>query len=168
MVVIGGCRFGITSARPNCRAVNGTTAASCAPSRTCRCQSSGRRSVSVCWVAVTAVPQLRVECGGVAQQVHGVAHPEAGHLGRHVSEPALAFGRREVDVHPGHRRLDELAEEARRQDVVALVVERALQDVGGGALEFRVEILVHREAPDALAAVAARPLQPVVQARDGW
>ena len=54
VVVIGGFRFGITSARPNCRAVKGTTAASCAPSRTCRCQSSGRRSVSVCGVVLTA------------------------------------------------------------------------------------------------------------------
>ncbi len=47
--------------------------------------------------------------------------------------------------------------------MVALVVERALHDVGGVALEFGVEVLVHREAPDTLAALAARPLQPVVQ-----
>ena len=46
LVVIGGLRFGMTTARANWRAVNGSTAARCLPSRRCRCQSSGRRSVS--------------------------------------------------------------------------------------------------------------------------
>ncbi|CAN0618431.1 conserved protein of unknown function [Burkholderia multivorans] len=47
MVVTGGFRFGMMIARPNWRAVCGSTPASIAPSRTCRCQSSGRASVSV-------------------------------------------------------------------------------------------------------------------------
>ena len=42
-VVTGGLRFGMTIARPKTRAVAPTTAASAAPSRRCRCQSSGRR-----------------------------------------------------------------------------------------------------------------------------
>src|SRR5689334_15638917 len=41
----GGTRLGIRMARPKCRAVNGITALSIAPSRTCRCQSSGLRMV---------------------------------------------------------------------------------------------------------------------------
>src|SRR6476469_9602218 len=41
----GGMRLGIRIARPKCLAVNGTTALSMAPSRTCRCQSSGLRMV---------------------------------------------------------------------------------------------------------------------------
>ena len=46
VVVTGGFRFGMMIARPNWRAVCGKTAASVAPSRTCRCQSSGRAIVS--------------------------------------------------------------------------------------------------------------------------
>src|SRR5438128_8498709 len=38
----------MTIARPNWRALCGTTARSAAPSRTCRCQSSGRVIVSSC------------------------------------------------------------------------------------------------------------------------
>ena len=41
----GGIRFGIRMARPKCLAVYGITALSMAPSRTCRCQSSGLRMV---------------------------------------------------------------------------------------------------------------------------
>src|SRR3954469_19416681 len=41
----GGMRLGIRIARPKCLAVNGMTALSMAPSRTCRCQSSGLRMV---------------------------------------------------------------------------------------------------------------------------
>ncbi len=45
VVVTGGFRLGITIARANARAVSAAPAASCAPSRRCRCQSSG-------WVSV--------------------------------------------------------------------------------------------------------------------
>ena len=47
-VVTGGLRFGMMIARANWRAVKGTTLARWAPSRTCKCQSSGRSRVS--WV----------------------------------------------------------------------------------------------------------------------
>src|SRR5580765_1380462 len=40
---MGGTRFGMTIARPNCRALWPATAASIAPSRRWTCQSSGRR-----------------------------------------------------------------------------------------------------------------------------
>src|ERR1700760_3752600 len=46
VVITGGMRFGIRMARPKCFAVNGITALSMAPSRPCRCQSSGLRMVS--------------------------------------------------------------------------------------------------------------------------
>src|SRR5262245_21047090 len=45
VVMTGGTKLGIRMARPKCLAVNGTTALSIAPSRTCRCQSSGLRMV---------------------------------------------------------------------------------------------------------------------------
>ncbi len=46
-VVTGGRRLGMISARANCAAECGTTDAMAAPSRTCRCQSSGRVMVRV-------------------------------------------------------------------------------------------------------------------------
>ncbi len=55
VVVTGGLRFGMMIARPNWRAVCGSTAASMAPSRRCRCQSSGRESVSENWAPAVAV-----------------------------------------------------------------------------------------------------------------
>src|SRR5436190_2309993 len=45
VVRTGGIRFGIRMARPKFLAVYGSTALSMAPSRTCRCQSSGLRIV---------------------------------------------------------------------------------------------------------------------------
>src|SRR5882672_3303912 len=45
VVVTGGLRLGITMARAKRRAVSGSTARRCSPSRKCRCQSSGRVSV---------------------------------------------------------------------------------------------------------------------------
>src|SRR5712691_12987566 len=45
LVATGGTRLGIRMARPKFLAVNGITAFSIAPSRTCRCQSSGLRMV---------------------------------------------------------------------------------------------------------------------------
>src|SRR5512134_1601672 len=53
VVVTGGRRFGITMARANWRAVCGRTAASAAPSRRCRCQSSGRVIVRVSMAALS-------------------------------------------------------------------------------------------------------------------
>src|SRR5438876_7915306 len=47
VLTTGGRRFGITKARVNWRAVAGRTLAIAAPSRRCRCQSSGRVSVMV-------------------------------------------------------------------------------------------------------------------------
>ena len=47
VVVIGGLRLGITSARAKRWVVWGSTDRSSAPSLRCRCQSSGRASVSV-------------------------------------------------------------------------------------------------------------------------
>ena len=46
VVVIGGFKFGITIARANCRAECGSTEAIAAPSRRCKCQSSGRAIVN--------------------------------------------------------------------------------------------------------------------------
>jgi hypothetical protein len=43
-------QFGITIARPNWRALCGSTLASVAPSRRCKCQSSGRVMVMLSWV----------------------------------------------------------------------------------------------------------------------
>src|SRR5215831_12644599 len=51
-VVTGGLRFGMMIARANCFAVKGSTELSAAPSRTCKCQSSGRRNVSVTFIGL--------------------------------------------------------------------------------------------------------------------
>src|SRR5436190_8521204 len=59
-VVIGGLRLGMMIARPNCAAVCGTTVFSAAPSRTWRCQSSGRVRVICCWLM-----------GGILAQIGG-------------------------------------------------------------------------------------------------
>src|SRR2546428_12232865 len=48
VLVTGGLRLGITTARANTRAVWGSTLASAAPSRRCRWASSGRVSVRDC------------------------------------------------------------------------------------------------------------------------
>ena len=66
-------------------------------------------------------------------------------------------------MYPWQAGRDELREEAGRQDVVTLGLQRALQDVGDRAIELYVEVLVYREAPDPLAAFAADFLQPRVQ-----
>ena len=47
VVTTGGTRLGMMMARPKWRALSGRTAASIAPSRRCRCQSSGLRIVRV-------------------------------------------------------------------------------------------------------------------------
>ncbi len=48
-VVAGGLKMGMMMARANCAAVWGTTSRMAAPSRTCKCQSSGRVSVML-WI----------------------------------------------------------------------------------------------------------------------
>ena len=55
-VVTGGWRLGMMTARPNWRAVCGTTAAMGVPSRTCRCQSSGRFRVRVSVIQRFSLP----------------------------------------------------------------------------------------------------------------
>ena len=45
VVVTGGLRLGMTMARANWRALCGSTLARVAPSRRCKCQSSGRAMV---------------------------------------------------------------------------------------------------------------------------
>ena len=102
---------------------------------------------------------------GSARSRDSVSHAESGELGGHVRETALAVARRQVQVHPGQRLRDEAIEKACRQDVIALALECALQHVGDRALEVAVEVLVHRKAPDPLAARAADALQIIVQLR---
>src|SRR5262245_49623867 len=99
------------------------------------------------------------------QEVHRVTHTEAGNVGGDVRETAGALTRRELDVRPGDALRDETTEEARREDVIALAVHGALQDVGERAVEIRIEVLVHREAPDALAALHSGALQVGAQRR---
>ena len=57
-VVTGGCVLGMMMARPKCAAECGTTDRKPAPSRTCRCQSSGRRIVRLSTLLVLAVPEV--------------------------------------------------------------------------------------------------------------
>jgi len=95
--------------------------------------------------------------------VGGVAHAETSEFRGYVRKPALALARREVDVHPGEVPRHETAQEACGEDVVALRLDGALQHVGDRALELVVEVLVHRKAPDALAARAAGRLDRLVQ-----
>src|SRR3990167_4736043 len=61
--VTGGRKLGITMARPSGRAGAGTTAAIASPSRTCRCQSSGRRRVRVWGVFVVMAGRSDAELG---------------------------------------------------------------------------------------------------------
>src|SRR5438876_10404615 len=56
VVRTGGIRFGIRMARPKFLAVYGSTALSMAPSRTCKCQSSGLRMVMRAVMAHFTVP----------------------------------------------------------------------------------------------------------------
>ena len=57
MLLTGGTKFGITIARANCRAVNGSTLARISLSRRCTCQSSGRRSAIVSMPATILSPR---------------------------------------------------------------------------------------------------------------
>ena len=67
VVVTGGERFGIATARANRRTVAGTTSASTAPSRKCACQSSGLVSVISSIVPevglALAAPRIGVRAG---------------------------------------------------------------------------------------------------------
>ena len=58
-VVTGGTKLGMMMARPYCCAVWGTTDCRPAPSRTCRCQSSGRVMTSVSGAAPAAAATAR-------------------------------------------------------------------------------------------------------------
>ncbi len=78
------------------------------------------------------------------------------------ARPPLRSLADEVEVHPGERCGHEAVQKPRRQDVITLAFEPALQHIGDGALEIAVEILVHREAPDPLAARTADALQVLV------
>src|SRR5688572_2743815 len=168
-VVTGGFRFGMMIARANCRAVKGRTLASWAPSRTCRCQSSGRRIRNLVMLLSREKPRLlpalcRKGLGlfrpenkfAAAQQLYRVSHAKAGDIGRDVAEAASAVAGRQVDVDPGHLRGNEAVQEARGEDVIALAVRRALQDIGDGRYQVAVVVLVHRERPHALAAAITR------------
>src|ERR1700741_5049940 len=128
------------TARANWRAVNGRTLARCAPSRTCRCQSSGLR--------------IRKELV-MGQQLYRVSHAKSGDLGGHVAEASVAVAGSQIDVNPGHFRRDETVQKPRGEDVVALAVRRALQDVRDCGFQVAVVVLVHWKRPYALAAGAA-------------
>jgi hypothetical protein len=97
-VVTGGFRLGITMARPNWRAVKGSTACSAAPSRRCRCQSSGRVIVRVVPSCTPAALQISRDALGPRQ---ALARPQpvrmrpVGSHSRGLSSPqacGLAFG----------------------------------------------------------------------------
>src|SRR5712692_7428869 len=68
--VIGGLRFGMTTARANTRAVWGSTLASAAPSRRCRWASSGRVRVRDCTESGSPGVRAASELQGV--RVHRV------------------------------------------------------------------------------------------------
>ena len=74
LVVTGGRRLGMTSARANCRALCGTTDAIAAPSRTCRCQSSGRVKVIVSVMEADSGTGLIVP-RGLSARPHGFGRP---------------------------------------------------------------------------------------------
>src|SRR5688572_14085713 len=177
-VVTGGFRFGMMIARANCRTLNGRTLASWAPSRTCRCQSSGRRIRNLVMLLSREksrpLPALRRKGLGLfrpenkfaaAQQLYRVSHAKAGDIGRHVAEAAVAVAGRQVDVDPGHLRRDEAVQEARGENVIALAVRRALQDIGDGRFQVAVVVLVHRKRPHALAAAITRRADGFVPVR---
>src|SRR5580704_10442565 len=140
-------------ARAKRSAVNGSTAASAAPSRRCTWASSGRPRVSRSFM-----PHHRSSAAPLRplrqQQLEGPAHAEAGDLRADVREPAAARSRGEIHVYPGEI-ADESLQEARCEDVIALAVDRALHDIGDLAVQIAVEILIERKAPDPLAAHAA-------------
>jgi len=68
-------------ARPNTRAVCGTTALSVAPSRTCRCQSSGRAMVSLVPAAAAAAPPAAAAVALVVTVRRWLQHDAATTLG---------------------------------------------------------------------------------------
>ena len=86
----GGTRFGIISARPNARAVKGTTEAIFDASRTCRCQSSGVVMVSSSAEAAAARPRRAARTGGRREAARR-ARRAAGPRGRLVSARAVAI-----------------------------------------------------------------------------
>src|SRR6478735_536216 len=71
----GGMRLGIRMARPKCLAVNGMTALSMAPSRTCRCQSSGLRMVMRLVISDLAAGRAGHPCSTDRGRSGGVGFP---------------------------------------------------------------------------------------------
>jgi hypothetical protein len=76
-------------ARPNTRAVCGTTALSVAPSRTCRCQSSGRVMVSLVPTGVAAAALALALV--VVSARRRPQHDAAATLGGRASARAIAL-----------------------------------------------------------------------------
>ncbi len=79
-VVTGGCVLGMMMARPKCAAECGTTDRKPAPSRTCRCQSSGRRIVRLSTLLVFAMKE--------AMQDRLAGRPDCRQLCQHLVLPA--------------------------------------------------------------------------------
>jgi hypothetical protein len=79
-------------ARPNTRAVCGTTALSVAPSRTCRCQSSGRVMVSLVPTGVAAAAAAALALALVVVSARRrPQHDAAATLGGRASARAIAL-----------------------------------------------------------------------------
>jgi len=72
-----------------------------------------------------------------------------------MRESAFVISGGQIDMQPSDMLRHEAIEKARGEDVVGLAVERALLDVGDVALQRLIEIRIHREGPDAFAAVFA-------------
>jgi len=167
-VAMAGCKFGITMARPNRCAVNFATAR--ARHRRADARASHRAAAASRYsFACPRSRRLRCAAGcrrpAPAQQLQGVAHSEAGDFGGDVGESAMAGARRQVQMQPGDFLGYEAAQESRGQDVIALAVSRTLQHVRDAALQIRVEVGVHGETPDPLAAAAAGRLDQLAGLR---
>src|SRR5271170_7130871 len=141
----------MTMARAKRAALWGSTAASAAPSRRCRCQSSGR----VIRRLVTLRLLQRAEQILPQQQLEREAHSKAGDVSADVRQAAGARGGGQIHMRPGGVGGHEVRQKARREYVIALTLHRALHDVGHLALDVRVEVLLEGEVPHALAADAS-------------
>jgi hypothetical protein len=87
------------SARPNCAAECGTTAAMAAPSRTCRCQSSGR-----VMVRVTGRTYRHEQGLGTAHRAHAAGAGLRGQASADAALPtAAAHHRAGLQLHGGQR-----------------------------------------------------------------
>src|SRR5689334_15788899 len=103
----GGTRLGMQIARPKCAAVKGSTAFSMAPSRTCKCQSSGflrvmRSAISLPGGYEGLVP-LPDGCSGGAEGFRNrIVDHRAGEIGD-ASEASLVAPLRQL-VDDRHQR----------------------------------------------------------------